>query len=142
VTLRKVLHNNGPETPVDVDITTTVDLTQAPGCTVTPDPANPTVETLPISIAVTVDEVYTINCTAPSAHTFTFDNEIQPAGGVIDNINHADNTASTQTGTNVLAEADVTIDPGVGQPATGINAGVRCHSGRPCTTSGPTARST
>ena len=107
VTLGKTIRNNGPTDPVAIDITTDV---TAPGdCTVTPDPSNQTSYPGLTGTPVDVDEVYTINCSQASAHSFTFDNEIDLTTPDTFDPSPANNTASTQTNTDVLAEADLEI---------------------------------
>jgi len=111
VTLHKTIRNNGPTDPVDVDITTDV---TAPGdCTVTPDPSNPTSWIGLTGAPVDIDEVYTISCSQASAHSFTFDNEIDLTTPDTFDPSPANNTASTQTDTDVLAEADLDVSGGV-----------------------------
>ena len=107
VTLRKVLHNYGPDGPVDVSIDADA---QAPAdCTATPDPDNPTSANLAVSVDVVVDEVWTLHCTQPSTHVFTFNNSIAvTTGGTIDP-NPSNNSASTQLIVAVIAQADVRL---------------------------------
>ena len=107
VTLRKTLHNNGPDGPVDVSIAASA---VAPaGCTATPAPANPTTATLEVSVAQTVDEVWTLHCTAPSTHAFTFNNAISvTTSGATDPV-PGNNSASTPLSLDVIASADAKI---------------------------------
>jgi hypothetical protein len=107
VTLRKTIRNNGPTDQVDVSITTQV--TAPADCTVTPDAGNPTSYSDLTSAPVDVDEVYTISCSQASAHSFTFHNEIDLTTPDTFDPSPANNTASTQTNTDVLAEADLEI---------------------------------
>ena len=71
VTVDKTLHNNGPYSPVLVDITPTV---TAPGCDVVPDPGNPTSANLFASQSVQVTEVFTLTCPNLIGITISVDN--------------------------------------------------------------------
>jgi hypothetical protein len=107
VTLRKTLHNNGPYGPVEVSIN--AQAVAPTGCTATPNPSNPTTATLPISTALEVDEVWTIHCSLPSTHSFSFNNSISvTTPGITDPV-PGNNSASTQLSVDVVAEADVEI---------------------------------
>ena len=107
VTLRKTLHNNGPAGPVDVSITASA---VAPaGCTATPGASNLTSATLPVSVAQTVDEVWTLHCTAPSTHAFTFNNAIAITTPNTNDPNTLNNSASTPLSVDVIATADAKI---------------------------------
>jgi len=104
LTLRKTLHNNGPNGPATVNISTQA---IGPGdCTITP-PSAPS-PSLPVSVNVTVDEVWTVRCSQASTHTFTFNNSIAVGAGWTDPV-PGNNSASTQLTTAVTASADVAI---------------------------------
>jgi hypothetical protein len=104
LTLRKTLHNNGPNGPATVNIST--QLTGPGDCTATP-PSLPS-PSLPVSVNVTVDEVWTVRCSQASTHTFTFNNSIAVGAGCTDPV-PGNNSASTQLTTAVTASADVAI---------------------------------
>jgi uncharacterized repeat protein (TIGR01451 family) len=77
ITLRTAITNLGPSAPMDVELTRTA--TAPPDSTVTPSAPPPALEqALAFQEVRTVDEVFTINCSQPSMHTFIFTNEIQP----------------------------------------------------------------
>ena len=103
--LHKAIRNNGPTTPVDVD----VDL-----LLFVPSDCN-YVDGVPHTVTgltgepVVVDEQFTIACSQPSTHVFTFNNSITIATSGVDDPNQANNTASTQLGVDALAEADVSL---------------------------------
>jgi hypothetical protein len=105
-TLHKILHNNGPETPVDVSILTAVD--KPADCTITGG-SGPDTETLPVSVDVPVDEVIQLSCSQPSTHDFTFTNNIDITTPDVIDPNVANNSASTPLTVNVLADADVQV---------------------------------
>ena len=77
------------------------------GCTATANPANPTTAVLPQNTDVAVDERYTLNCSQPSTHVFTFNNAIQPQG--TSDPDPSDNTASDQLSLAVTATADLAV---------------------------------
>jgi len=107
VTLRKTLHNNGPDGPVDVSIAASA---VAPtGCTATPAGTNPTSATLAVSVAQTVDEVWTLHCTGPSTHVFTFNNAISLTTPSATDPAPGNNSASTQLNVDVIGSADAKI---------------------------------
>jgi len=113
--LRKSIVNNGLETPVDVSIATT--LSQVGGgtdCAIEADVGNPDSYSGLTSTPVTVDEKFTINCTEPSTHSFSFQNDIAVTGGVIDP-NTGNDSMTTPYSVDVTAVADlqttsVTVD--------------------------------
>ncbi|UCH86717.1 MAG: hypothetical protein JSU97_09415, partial [Dehalococcoidia bacterium] len=77
ITLEKVLHNNGPWEPVDIDIDATA--TAPTGCTVVPKSVPDSVSDVSVSVDRLVNEVWTVNCTEPGLKTFVFDNAIDVA---------------------------------------------------------------
>ena len=108
VTLRAVVHNNGPYGPVD--IMDEILWTAAPAdCTFTLDSCATVLQAVPVSVDVPVDCVTTIHCTAPSTHTFNFIDEVMILTEHVADPNLANNTATTSLTVNVLADADVEI---------------------------------
>jgi hypothetical protein len=105
ITLRAVLHNNGPFGPVDVrDDMVAV----APAdCSVSPSsnnfPAN-----LPVSADVVVDGSFTITCTQPSSHTFNFTDAVTILTEHVVDATPA--TGTTSLTVAALAQADVSIE--------------------------------
>ncbi|UCH87408.1 MAG: hypothetical protein JSU97_03185 [Dehalococcoidia bacterium] len=77
ITLEKVLHNDGPWDPVDIDIDATA--TAPTGCTVVEKDVPDSVSDVPVSVAQVVTEVWTVNCTETGLKTFVFDNAIDVA---------------------------------------------------------------
>lgn len=108
VTLEKVLHNNGPYGPVEVEIERSATAPQE--CTV--EPAGPVVEqiVLPTSLDVVLAEEFTIRCRAPSPHGFFFENQVTRIknAGVLDP-DLDNNFASTELAVDVWVQADVGI---------------------------------
>jgi len=117
LTVRAVLHNNGPFGPVDVSDEMLA--FETADCSITPDSDTQAVS-LPVSTDVTLDAAFTINCTSPSAHTVSFTDEVTITTiHVVDPV-PANNTASTSLTVDVLAQANVDLDNAawaVGTPA-------------------------
>jgi len=100
ITLRKTLHNNGPSGPVEVTISTAA---SAPAnCTATSSPANPTSANLPVSTDVIIDEVWTINCSNPSASQFSFNNSIALTPSPVTDPDPSNNAAFSSLTVNVI----------------------------------------
>ena len=62
-----------------------------------------------MSTAVVVDEVWTIHCTQPSTHSFTFNNAIAVGEPHVVDPTLGNNSASTPLSVDVIANADVKI---------------------------------
>jgi hypothetical protein len=116
VVLEKVLHNNGPDGPVDVGISTTaivpIDCT-AIGPPLPDFDSLPLITaTLPVSVDVPVWEPWTINCSEPSEHTFTFNNSITVLTPGVTDPDLTNNSASTEFTVDAIALADVKVTGG------------------------------
>ena len=105
VTLRKVLHNDGPYGPVEVEIETWATAPQ--DCTAAPGTGNLTSASLPVSANVVIDETWTIHCDARSQHDFSFDNQITVEDPEVVDPDLGNNFASTQLTVDVWALADL-----------------------------------
>jgi hypothetical protein len=107
VTLEKTLHNNGPYGPVTVTVNKTA--TAPADCTIDPASASEVV-TLPVSVDVVVDEVFTIHCSTPSFHTFTVDNSVSgPEEAHVSDPDEGNNISSIDLTVGVLATADLKL---------------------------------
>jgi len=74
VSLRSVIHNNGPYEPVDIQDEI---LAFAPAdCDVTPASCTVVVNNLPVSVDAEIDCDFTIHCSAASMHQFDFTNNV------------------------------------------------------------------
>jgi hypothetical protein len=105
----KVLHNNGPLTPVNVDIVKTA--TAPPGCTILPTNPTDQVPLLDVSVDVSHQEWFTIHCDEPSTHgPFTIDNVISIKDPGITDPDPLNNVASSSFDVNAWAYADVKIE--------------------------------
>ena len=78
-TIQKVIHNNGPQDPLDVVVNTSI--TPAPGCTVNNSAVTVNIQTVvinvPVSVPVPVQIPFEIHCTQPSWHDFVITNSIE-----------------------------------------------------------------
>jgi hypothetical protein len=71
ITVRTIIHSNGPFSPANFSLIPSV--TPPPGCTVTP-PA-PSNHSLVMSTSLTVDDTWTLNC-APGSYTLNLSNSL------------------------------------------------------------------
>jgi uncharacterized repeat protein (TIGR01451 family) len=110
VTLRKVITNDGPSAPIDVELTKTA--TASAGAHVSPTATTETETALALDEERTVDEVFTIGCDAPGAQTFTFDNEIQPADPDDIDPDQSNNTAQVVIVVECVVPVMINIRPG------------------------------
>jgi hypothetical protein len=117
VVVRSVFHNNGPFGPTDVldDISAV-----APSdCTVTPGVINDTPQTLPVSVTVTLDQTFTLTCSQPSFHTFTWNDSITVNTEHVRDPNPNNNSATISITNPVFATADAkVVTATVGAPAS------------------------
>jgi hypothetical protein len=115
ITVRKVLHNNGPTGPVDFELSKTV--TAPPACSVTAPALS--VHNLSVSAATTVDEVWVINCSSGGPYSITFSNTLSATGFHI-----ADPTPGNNAGSvllTVIVDSDSDGIPDVAESACGSN---------------------
>ncbi len=110
LTLRKVLTNLGPSSPVDVAVSRTA--TAPPGSAVTPASASETASAVGKNELRTIDEVFTITCGAPGPQTFTFANMIQPANLADIDPNPANNVAIVTVTVQCVVPVAINIKPG------------------------------
>ena len=76
VIVRSVIHNNGPY-PTAVDIQDEILGAAPPDCEIDPDSVTTvTLIGVPMSADTTIDSAFTITCSAPSLHVFTFQDEV------------------------------------------------------------------
>ena len=108
VIVRSVIHNNGPY-PTAVDIQDEILGAAPPDCEIDPDSVTTvTLIGVPMSADTTIDSAFTITCSAPSLHVFTFQDEVSVlTEHVKDPIGN--NTKSTTLTVHALAYADVEI---------------------------------
>jgi len=92
ITLSSTVRNNGPEEPVDATDTTKV--TVPTGCTIRPNPDTEEIHNLPKGLDVTHHPTFTINCSYPGTHTFTFTSTLTPVDVIDPDLSN--NELSTQ----------------------------------------------
>jgi hypothetical protein len=108
--LRKSIRNNGPITPVDGSITTTLSQVGGADCTITPVGGNPATFTALGSTPQTKDEKFTVNCTNRCTHNFNFTNTLAVTTvGVTDNVPANNTNIQTAFSTDVIGEADLDV---------------------------------
>jgi len=113
VIVRSVIHNNGPY-PDAVDIQDEILGAAPPDCDIDPDSVTTVeVDGVPMSEVVTIDSAFTIHCSQPSEHTFTFDDEVSVLTEHVKDPGSGDpcgnNCATTSLTVHALAYADVEI---------------------------------
>ncbi|MGI0011957.1 MAG: hypothetical protein ACREBU_00725 [Nitrososphaera sp.] len=108
VTLTNTIVNNGPSTPIDVD----VDVTSAGtgGIGIAPPAASSLVSALAVGDVAQVIEVFTLTCTGPGIQEATFTNTISPVGGTDPNL--LNNVAELTVQIECLIPVQLDIHPG------------------------------
>jgi uncharacterized repeat protein (TIGR01451 family) len=110
VTLRKVVSNAGPSSPMDAKLTLTA--SASPGASVTPALAIINVPALAIGAPRIVEESVTIGCLEASQHTFTFTNVIAPLRAGDTDPNASNNTAETSFSVICVVPVRINVKPG------------------------------
>ena len=108
IALRKVVTNNGPAPVVDTLVTKTA-IAQA-GCDVTPTPQSEPVNGLLLGEQREVLETFTIHCSEPSFHTFTFDNVIEVTSPGVTDPDLSNNQSATSLTVASIGRADSTVE--------------------------------
>jgi len=107
VCLRKVLRQEQQPT-LDVSVTPSVP-TPPTGCTAVWQSGDLTA-TLPINTDVTADEIYRLNCTTPSTHSFGFSNTVAiTTGGIVDPNRSNDLNIPVNKNIDVTAVSDMSL---------------------------------
>ena len=129
ICVKKVLHNNGPVSPVDVDITKTA--TAPAGCTIVPTADSDQI-VLDVSVDVEHTELFTIHCSEPSTHgPFVIENTIAPKDPDILDLEPANNSATSQLTVNAWTEADAKIITQWIEGCEDLNGNTVCEPGEP-----------
>ncbi len=128
--VRSVFHNNGPYGPVTVDDTI---VASAPAdCSVTPGSIGPTQVVLPVSVTVTLDQTFTLNCSTPSFHTFCWNDSIAVNTLHVRDPNPNNNSASLCVTNPVTTTADAKVTStsvsAPGSNAAGVNFNVTVNA--------------
>ncbi|MEZ4569576.1 MAG: hypothetical protein R2849_04465 [Thermomicrobiales bacterium] len=112
VTLEKVVTNNGPSGPVDVDVTATA----APvggGIEIEADPENPvTISGLDIEEDHSLTELFTLNCLKPGLYDVTFTNSVAARGAATTDPNADNNEAQLTVTVECIVPVAINIKPG------------------------------
>ncbi|MBC8249701.1 MAG: hypothetical protein H8E90_08485, partial [Anaerolineales bacterium] len=110
ITVREVVHNFGDPNysePSEFDVTFNA---KAPdGCEIVGETQKVVRRELSVSVDTNVDTTFTIHCSEPSEHTFTFDNKITPVDPHVVDPNPRNNTGATGLTVAAIAYADVEI---------------------------------
>src|SRR3990172_2681686 len=114
VCVRKVMHNNGPGTPVDMSITKSAAFIPSIGqpaneCTVAPTGGLLTLTAIPSSTPVTRDENFVISCSKASWHKFRFSDSITPGTPGATDPDTSNNSATSDLDVCVTAQSDFSI---------------------------------
>lgn len=109
VTVRSVVRNNGPSSPMNATLTT--DPTPSAGAAVVPvSDATPVTALTPASRAV--DQLFTIRCEAPGPQQVVFDVEIGPAGPADTDPDLTNNTGQVTVEVDCIVPIAINIRPG------------------------------
>jgi uncharacterized repeat protein (TIGR01451 family) len=110
VTLRKVITNHGPSSPVDVVVSRTA--TAPPGSTVTPTSASSTAAAVASGELRTIDETFTLTCGAPGVQTFFFGNSIQLASPADTDPDSTNDTSTASVMVECVLPVAINVKPG------------------------------
>jgi uncharacterized repeat protein (TIGR01451 family) len=107
-TLSKTVANNGPYSPIDVD----VDVTSAPtgGISVAPSSANQVIPDLAMGTPAQVQEEFTLTCSGPGPQQVTFTDTVAPIGAIDPDL--SDNTAEVTVEIECVIPVTINIHPG------------------------------
>jgi uncharacterized repeat protein (TIGR01451 family) len=108
--LSKVITNNGPSGPVDVEVH--LFASADPGSTVNPTAATIFEGALGIDEDRLVEEIVTISCQAPGAHDFLFENELELVTAGAEDPIPANNTAEVSITVECVMPIAINIKPG------------------------------
>jgi len=110
LTLRKVVANLGPSSPIDVAVSRSA---AAPaGSSVTPTSSSETALAVATGDPRTIDETFTITCGTPGLNTFGFANSIAPADSDDIDPDPSNNAAATTVTVDCMVPVAINIQPG------------------------------
>jgi uncharacterized repeat protein (TIGR01451 family) len=110
VTLRKVITNRGPSSPVNVMVSRTA--TAPVGSTVTPTASTTTATAVAKGELRTIDETFTLRCGAPGLQTFSFGNSIHLANAADSDPDLANNVSAASVTVQCVLPVAINIKPG------------------------------
>ncbi|MGI0024058.1 MAG: DUF11 domain-containing protein, partial [Nitrososphaera sp.] len=108
VTLNKTIINNGPSSPIDVDVGVTSAATG--GLDVDPPAASGIVPALAIGDVAVFTEIFNVTCTGPGPQNVTFTNTIGPIDGTDPDLSN--NSAELTIEVECLIPVQINIHPG------------------------------
>jgi uncharacterized repeat protein (TIGR01451 family) len=120
ITLRKVITNLGPSSPIDATLTMTA--TTGPDATVDPGLRVVDEAALALNEQREVLETFTITCYEPGVHAFHFENTIAPTNPADTDPNPANNQATTDVSVECV-EVTINIKPGSDPNSINLRAG-------------------
>jgi uncharacterized repeat protein (TIGR01451 family) len=110
VTLRKVVSNAGPSSPMDAKLTLTA--SAAAGASVSPALQTTNVLALATGAPRVVEETVTVSCLEASSHSFSFTNAIAPLRAGDTDPNAANDTAEAGFSLTCVVPVRINIKPG------------------------------
>lgn len=121
MTVRTVMANNGPDSPVDSHVTRIASST--PGVTVTPASVEQDEDALAVDVPRTLDQGYTTTCDQPGAASVTFTSTIATTHPADVDPNPANDVGALSVPVDCAVPVTVNIKPG-GDPNS-VNIGPR-----------------
>ncbi len=110
VTMRKTIANGGPSSPMDATLTKTASASS--GASVSPTSSTSDMTALAVGSPQTMEETFTIGCSQPGFHTYTFTNEIRPSKAEDTDPDFSNNTAQVQITLDCLVPVAINVKPG------------------------------
>jgi uncharacterized repeat protein (TIGR01451 family) len=110
LTLRKVVANLGPSSPIDVAVSRSA--TAPAGSSVSPTSSSTTASAVAMGTPRTIDETFTITCGTPGLNTFAFANSIAPADSDDIDPDASNNVAATTVTVDCMVPVAINIQPG------------------------------
>jgi uncharacterized repeat protein (TIGR01451 family) len=110
LTLRKIITNQGPSSPVDVTVSRSA--IAPPGSIVSPVSSSETAIAVLKDELRTIDETFTITCGAPGVQTFSFANMIMLANSADIDPDHTNNTTTAAVSVECVLPVAINIKPG------------------------------
>jgi uncharacterized repeat protein (TIGR01451 family) len=109
LTLRTVITNNGPSSPVDTILSGSAASTA--GSTVSPASSSETASAVAKNELRTIDEKFTVACNAPGPHTFSFSSTVQLRNPADLDPNPTNNTAATTVTVGCVMPVKIDVEP-------------------------------
>jgi hypothetical protein len=111
VSMANVVSNQGPDGPVDAEVTTSI--SAGPGLTVAPTAAETTTEAgVAAGSSRTLTKTYSVTCDAPGAKTIDFTTALQPKRATVVDPNTTNNSRTHQLTIDCAVPVTINIQPG------------------------------